>query len=266
GRAAYGRGGAEPTVTDANVVLGGLGTATPLAGQIRLHADRAGATIERLGAALSLDPVRMADGVVKLAVAKMTGAIKEVSVMRGHDPRAFVLFAYGGAGPMHAAFIARELGMTRVVVPPLPGNFSAFGLLVADVRHDYVRTRLTATAGLDFGELTRTFAELREEARLRLGADGFAADRVRFEARLDMRYVGQAFELSVPFGEDLTSIAEVERAFHRAHEARYSHAVEDPVEIVSFRLSAYGGVSKPRLPRRGVDGPTPATAPLGPRA
>ena len=138
--------------------------------------------------------------------------------------------------------------MTRVVVPPLPGNFSAFGLLVADVRHDYVRTRLAATADLDVADLRRTFAEMREEALGRLLADGFGEDRVRFETRLDMRYVGQAFELSVPFGEALGSIGDLERAFHRAHEARYAHAVEDPVEIVSFRLSAYGVVAKPRLP------------------
>src|SRR5207237_1351112 len=136
----------------------------------------------------------------------------------------------------------------RVAIPPLPGNFSACGLVVAAVRDDDVRTRLTATADLDVAELRRTFAEMREEARERLLADGFGHDRVRFEARLDMRYVGQAFELSVPFGEDVGSIGDLERAFHRAHEARYSHAVEDPVEIVSFRLSAYGVVAKPRLP------------------
>ena len=260
GPAAYGRGGAEPTVTDANVVLGRLGTGTPLAGEIRLDAARARATIERLGASLGLDALRMADGIVKLAVAKMTGAIKEVSVMRGHDPRAFALFAYGGAGPMHAALIAQELGMTRVVVPPLPGNFSAFGLLVADVRHDYVRTRLAATADLDVAELRRTFAEMREEARGRLLADGFGEDRVRLETWLDMRYVGQAFELSVPFGDGVASIGDLERAFHRAHEARYSHAVEDPVEIVSFRLSAYGVVAKPRLPGGIVGAGAPETA------
>ena len=265
GPAAYGRGGTEPTVTDANVVLGRLGTATPLAGEIRLDAARAGATIERLGVALGLDAVHMADGIVKLAVARMTGAIKEVSTMRGHDPRAFVLFAYGGAGPMHAAFIAQELGIARVIVPPLPGNFSAFGLLVADVRHDYVRTRLTATADLDFAELTRTFAELREEALGRLAADGFEARRTRCAARLDMRYVGQAFELSVPFDDSFTSIGDVERAFHRAHEARYSHAVEDPVEIVSFRLSAYGIVPKPRRPGREAGRGAPDTARIGAR-
>jgi N-methylhydantoinase A len=246
-------------------VLGRLGTTMPLAGEIALDVARARATVGRLGASLGLDAVRMADGIVKLAVARMTGAIKEVSTMRGHDPRGFVLFAYGGAGPMHAALVARELGMARVVVPPLPGNFSAFGLLVADVRHDYVRTRLMATADLDFAELSRTFAEMRQEARGRLLADGFGDDRVRFEAWLDMRYVGQAFELSVPFGQEMGSIGDVERAFHRAHEARYSHAVEDPVEIVSFRLSAYGVVAKPRLPGAGAGVGGPEAARIGER-
>lgn len=250
GPACYGRGGTEPTVTDANVVLGRLGTGAPLGGEIHLNRARAEAAVAGLGAAVGIDTRRMADGIVKLAVAKMTGAIKEISVMRGHDPRSFVLFAYGGAGPMHAALVAAELGMERVVVPPMPGNFSAFGLLTADVRHDYVRTRLVATADLGFEELQRIFAEMREEARLALHAEGFAARAMRFDARLDMRYIGQAFELSVPWADGLASMRDVDRAFYLAHEARYSHAIDDPVEIVSVRLSAYGVVPKPRLPRR----------------
>jgi N-methylhydantoinase A len=180
----------------------------------------------------------------------MTGAIKEISVMRGHDPRGFALFGYGGAGPLHAALIAQELGMSRVIVPPLPGNFSAFGLLVADVRHDYVRTRLLATADTAFEEVTAVFGELRKEATTRLMAEGFGEDRIRFDTRLDMRYVGQAFELSVPFADDCRSMADVEAAFRDVYDRRYAHATDDPAEIVSFRLSAYGAVDKPRLPRR----------------
>ncbi|MBX6370297.1 MAG: hydantoinase/oxoprolinase family protein, partial [Rhodospirillales bacterium] len=137
GPAAYGRGGSEPTVTDANVVLGRLGTETPLGGEIRLDRARAEAAIALPAARLRLDPLAMAEGIVRIASVKMTGAIKEISVMRGHDPRDFALFAYGGAGPLHAALIAEELGMSRVIVPPMPGNFSAFGLLVADVRRDF---------------------------------------------------------------------------------------------------------------------------------
>jgi len=251
GPAAYGRGGTEPTVTDANIVLGRLGTAEPLGGEIRLDRAHAEEAVRGLGDALGIGPVAMADGIVKLAVARMTGAIKEISVMRGHDPRGFALFAYGGAGPMHAAFIAAELGITRVVVPRLPGNFSAFGLLVADVRHDYVRTRLAATRAVPFGELQATFAELREEATVALRGEGFREDAMRFEASLDMRYVGQAFELTVPFTGALRSIEDVEQAFSAAHALRYAHAVDDPVEIVSVRLSAYGVVAKPRPERMG---------------
>jgi len=202
--------------------------------------------------------VLLADGIVKLAVVKMTGAIKEISIMRGHDPRAFALFAYGGAGPLHAAFIAAELGMSRVVVPPMPGNFSAFGLLVADVRHDEVRTRVTRTAELELAELQRLFGELTARARARLAEDGFAPAAMRLQASLDMRYVGQAFELAVPFDAGLATMKDVDRAFYTAHEARYAHATADSVEIVSLRVSAYGVGAKPSLPRATKDGSVPA--------
>jgi N-methylhydantoinase A len=254
GPACYGRGGIEPTVTDANVVLGRLASGASLGGEITLDGARAAQAIGALATEVGLDPLRMADGVVTIAVAKMTGAIKEISVMRGHDPRGFTLFAYGGAGPLHAALIARELGMSRVVVPPLPGNFSAFGLLVADVRHDYVRTRLLRTRETPFEDVTAVFAELRKDAIVRLAGEGFPEDRIRFEARLDMRYVGQAFELAVPVDETVRSMADLEAAFRTVYDRRYAHATEEPAEIVSFRLSAYGAVQKPRLPRRAPGG------------
>ena len=280
GPASYGRGGTEPTVTDANLVLGRLASGAVLGGgrtsedrhgcagavpsewgpgglrgpqfqeAITLDGARAARVVGALAAGVGIDTLRMADGIVKIAVAKMTGAIKEISVMRGHDPRGFTLFAYGGAGPLHAALVAHELGMSRVIVPPLPGNFSAFGLLVADVRHDYVRTRLLATRETPFEDVTAVFAELRKEAIVRLVAEGFAEDRIRFDARLDMRYVGQAFELAVPFDGAFRSMADVETAFRAVYDVRYAHATDDPAEIVSFRLSAYGEVQKPRLPRR----------------
>jgi N-methylhydantoinase A len=258
GPACYGRGGTEPTVTDANVALGRLGTGKPLGGEIRLDPDRAREAVGRLARRLGIEEARMADGIVKLAVLKMTGAIKEISIMRGHDPRAFALFAYGGAGPLHAAFIAAELGMSRVIVPPLPGNFSAFGLLVADVRHDEVRTRVTRTADIPFAELQRLFGELRARARARLEQDGFGPAAMRFEASLDMRYVGQAFELPVPFTGALASMADVDRAFQAAYEGRYAHATADPVEIVTLRVSGYGVGAKPSLPRARATGAVPS--------
>jgi N-methylhydantoinase A len=254
GPACYGRGGSEPTVTDANLVLGRLGSDRALGGEIRLDPTPAAAAIERLAAAVGLDQQRMAEGIIAIVVAKMTASIKEISIMRGHDPRDFALFAYGGAGPLHAALVADELGCARVLVPPLPGNFSAFGLLVADVRHDYARTRVTPTAELSFAELNAILDEIREQGRRQLAEEGFAPANTRFETRLDMRFVGQAFELSVPLPEDAHSMADIDRAFLAAYERRYSYATAGPAEIVTFRLSAYGIVDKPELPRAGEEG------------
>ena len=176
--------------------------------------------------------------------------------MRGHDPRDFVLFAYGGAGPLHAAMIAEELGMSRVIVPPMPGKFSAFGLLVADVRHDYARTRLTVCADLTVEQLGAIIDEMRAEAHAELTAEGFAEDAMQFEARLDMRYIGQAFELSVELPDNTGSMAEVEAAFRGLYERRYSHATDEPSEIVCFRLAAFGVGAKPRLPEISAAGGT----------
>jgi N-methylhydantoinase A len=248
GPVCYGRGGSEPTVTDANVALGRIGTERPLGGEIHLDAAAARRSLQQLGERVGIDQQRMAEGILRLVVAKMTASIKEISIMRGHDPRDFALFAYGGAGPVHAALVAEELGCSRVIVPPMPGNFSAFGLLVADVRHDYVRTRVVATAALPFAELHAILSDMREEGRRRLAADGFAADKMRFEARLDMRYVGQAFELSVAMPEAARGIADIDAAFVTAYEKRYSYAQPGAAEIVTFRLSAYGEVAKPVLP------------------
>jgi N-methylhydantoinase A len=254
GPACYGRGGVEPTVTDANLLLGRLGTERLLGGEIRLDKSLAHAAIGRLGARLGLDAMRMAEGIVELVVARMTASIKEISIMRGHDPRDFALFAYGGAGPLHAAFVAQELGCRRVMIPPMPGNFSAFGLLVADVRHDYSRTRVLPTASLSFEELQAVLSEMREEGRRRLASEGFDERAMRFEVRLDMRYVGQAFELPVTLPEGASAMADIDAAFLAAYEKRYAYAIQAPTEIVTFRLAAYGAVAKPTLPGTAREG------------
>jgi N-methylhydantoinase A len=161
--------------------------------------------------------------------------------------------------------IAEELGMPTVVVPPMPGNFSAFGLLVADVRHDYARTRLTACADLTVGQLGAIINEMRTEACTELAAEGFAEDAMRFEARFDMRYIGQAFELSVELPDNTGSMAEVEAAFRNLYERRYSHATDEPSEIVCFRLAAFGVGAKPRLPEFSAAGRALADARVGQR-
>src|SRR6185295_49620 len=265
GPACYGRGGQEPTVTDANVVLGRLGVEHALGGEIDLDAAAARRVVADLAKRLGLGTMQMAAGILRIAAVSLAGAIKEVSVMRGIDPRDFALLAFGGAGPLHAAEIAEDLGMRTVVVPPLPGNFSALGLLIADVRRDFVRTRVSASSKTSIGEVRAALEELRRNGAAELAADGFAADRLRFAASLDMRYVGQSFELSVPVG-DVGGMAEIEHAFAEIYAARYGAATGRAVEIVSYRLAAWGLADKPQLPRLHPGGRSLAAAVRGTRS
>jgi N-methylhydantoinase A len=248
GPACYGKGGTEPTVTDANVVLRRLHPATRLAGEISVDERLAREAIERLGAQLGgLDAGRVAEGVVQIAVARMVSAIKEVSIAKGHDPRDFTLLAYGGAGPMHAALIAAELEIPRIVIPPGPGNFSALGSLISDLRHDYVRTRLLETRRAALADVWETFAEMEREGRATLVDDGIPPDRIVLTRTLGMRYVGQSWELLVRLADGVDSVAALEQAFYDAHERRYGHSHAGPAEIVSFRLTARGRAEKPRF-------------------
>jgi N-methylhydantoinase A len=248
GPACYGRGGADPTVTDANVALGRLGTERPLGGEIRLDRAAAEAAVASLAGQLGLSVPVMAEGMLRVSVANMTSAIKEISVMRGLDPRDFALLAYGGAGPLHAALVAEELSMRTVLVPPMPGNFSAFGLLVADLRRDFVRTRISPLSTTPIAAVRAVLDGLAEAGVAELTAAGFPPERQRLQASLDMRYLGQAFELSAPIPLDVADIALVERAFHQVYAARYGAAEVGPCEIVSFRLAAWGLTDKPALP------------------
>jgi N-methylhydantoinase A len=248
GPCCYGRGGCEPTITDANLVLGRLGSQRPLGGEIALDRGAGMRAIAELAEKVGLKPVAMAEGMLRIAVGALAGAVKEISVMRGIDPRDFALLPFGGAGPLHAADLADELGMRTVLVPPLPGNFSALGLLVADVRRDFVRTRVSATAGTSVAQLQAMLGELMRDGEAELAACGFAPERRRFAASLDMRYVGQSFELAVPVAMDVAGIAEVERAFAEVYAARYGAAIPRAIEIVSYRLAAWGLSDKPQLP------------------
>ena len=228
----------------------------PLVGELALDEALARRALRTLLGQLTglADEAALADGIIRIAVARMVGAIKEISIAKGHDPRDFVLVAYGGAGPMHAAFIAEELELPRVIVPPAPGNFSAFGSLISDLRRDYVRTRLTQTRRGEFAEVDRTFAELEREARAELAAEGVSPERISTVRALGMRYVGQSWELIVRVPAGLGSVAALETEFRQAHERRYGHASDGPAEIVNFRLTATGAVPKPSPTRWAVKG------------
>jgi N-methylhydantoinase A len=248
GPAAYGLGGDEPTVTDANVVLGRIGTRRTLGGSIAIDAGAARRVVAALAARLQLGAQELALGIVRIAVARMTSSIREVSIQRGHDPRDFTLVAFGGAGPMHAVDVAVELGIPRVLVPTSPGNFSALGLLVSDLKRDDVRTRI-GPLGATLQAAETLFVEMEREAVTQLEAEGFGAPARRLERSVELRYAGQAFELSVRVGTRLDP-AVIERDFHRSHEATYGHASPgSPIELVNARLAAYGVVDKPE-PRR----------------
>ena len=265
GPACYGRGGTEPTITDANVVLGRLGVAAALGDEIKLDRAAALRAVSALATEVGLPPIEMAQGILRIAAVSLAGAIKEVSVTRGIDPRDFALFPFGGAGPLHAADIADELGMRTVMVPPLPGNFSALGLLIADVRRDFVRTRVSATATTSLDEVHTAVQELLRQGAAELALAGFAPARQRFAASLDMRYAGQSFELSVPVAMQVTSIASLESAFNAVYAARYGAATSRAIEIVSYRLAAWGLAEKPRLPKIDAAGRSLAAAVRGRR-
>ena len=246
GPAAYGLGGTEPTVTDANVVLGRMAGRRRLGGSIAIDSARAREAMAGLGARLggSLGVEALAEGVIKIAVVRMTSAIREISIQRGHDPRDFTLVAFGGAGPMHALALAEEMGIRRVLVPPHPGNFSALGLLASDVKHDDVRTRVGPLRER-LPVLASLFAEMEDTAARQLEAEGFGPAQQRHRRSLDLRYRGQAFELNVAVDDALDPDA-IEASFHVHHRGAYGHASPGAtVELVNARLAAHGVVVKP---------------------
>ena len=248
GPACYGRGGTEPTVTDANLVLNRLAAGSPLAGGTGLDHLLGRSAIQRLGDRLGLDAETLASGIVQLAVARMVSAIKQISIADGHDPRDFILLPYGGAGPMHAVAIAEELEIPRILVPVGPGNFAAFGSLISDLRRDYVRTR-TAVLNAQSAEVVEAvFRDLEAQARYDLKQEGVALERIVLQRAAGMRYVGQSWELQVSLPEDTTNFASMEAAFADVHDRRFGHRSQGAVEIVTYRVVAVGRVDKPALP------------------
>jgi N-methylhydantoinase A len=242
GPACYGRGGEEPTVTDANLVLGVLGSTQRLGGEVILDPDLAHRACERLGRNLGMGALEVAWGIRRIVSAAMAGATRAVSVGRGYDPRDFSLIAFGGAGPMHAADIAAELEIPTILVPAVPGCLSAFGLVVSDVTHDYVVTHLSPVTEKLEAALDRQIAELIRGARAELASEGVEDKRHDLFPALDMRYIGEQFSVSVPIdGRGARWLAATTTAFHTLHERLYGFSVPDePVEVVNVRLRAIG--------------------------
>ena len=249
GPACYGRGGVEPTVTDANVVLGRLGPRL-LGGVIRPDHELATAAVRSLADQLGVATAEeMAEGIVRIAVAQMANAIREISIERGYDPSDFVLFPFGGAGPMHAAQVAAEIGVDQILVPMLPGNLSALGLLASDQRYERVRTFMTRLSTLDAQTLRAALDEHVQLESAALEQRGFARDAIRFAHALDMRYVRQAFELTVELPDGAREPEALRQVFLEAyarHFGRSDAAAE--IEIVNLRTTAIGLTDHPVIP------------------
>ena len=253
GPVCYGRGGSEPTITDCNLVLGYLDPGGLTGGSMRLDLDAARAAIGRhLAEPLGLSIEAAAHGMLRLASATMMRAIRAVSVERGRDPRQFALLAFGGNGPLFAAGLAAELGIGRIIIPPLPGVFSAFGLLVADAEHHGRQTVRVRLDQADPGRIGGILDELTAAAARRLRGDGFAPDRQRFQRAAAARYAGQSSEIEVALPDGAITPATIAARFADEHEKTYGFRAPagEPVELVGLSVMARGLSEQPRLPGR----------------
>ena len=255
GPACYNQGGREPTLTDANVVLGYLSPHTLAGGRLTLAADKARqAVAERVAQPLGVDSVEAAWAIHRLADAAMVRALRAVSTERGRDPRHFVLFAFGGKGPVHALGIAQALGITRVVVPPAPGLFSSLALLFSEVEHHFVQTYFHPTGDIDLARLAQVMQRLEEQGRSILAAEGYTGRRTHLERSADLRYAGQNSELTIPLPSGaLTaeSLARLQEAFAVEHDRTYGYRSDgEPVQLMGLRLVARGLSDTARVPER----------------
>ena len=265
GPACYGLGGTRPTVTDANLVLGRLGADRFLGGEMKLDVQAAERAIqEHVAKPLGVDVIHAADGILRIAVTSMSYAVKAVSTERGLDAAAFSLIAYGGAGPLHASAIAREIGQQRFIVPRAPGHFCAFGMLFSDLRYDYVKTWFTRLDDAPFAEIERIYEAMIAEGRKAVDGSGIRPSRVSVAYAADMRYVGQEHPVTVDLSPSVFKRRDreaIKKHFDEVHQLRYGTcAPEERAEIVSLRATVTGVMKKPPLERfpRGARSPVAA--------
>ncbi len=258
GPACYGLGGTRPTVTDANLVLGRLAADQFLGGEMTLDVAAAEKAI-KVGMAdpLGLKVTEAAEGILRIASTAMSYAVKGVSTERGLDAAAFVMVAYGGAGPLHATQVAREIGMKKIIVPQSPGHFSAFGMLFSDLRYDYVRTAPGRLVELDFEAIEETYAEMAEQGRDAIKKTSIEPESIEIARGADMRYQGQEHPVTVPLADAFFETEDrdsIKRAFDDVHLERYgTNAPAEPAEIVSLRLSVVGKMPVPQLSAHSKD-------------
>jgi N-methylhydantoinase A len=252
GPVCYGRGGNEPTITDANAALGRFAPSGLLGGEMNLDTAASTRAIrEKIAAPLGLPEVEIASGIIRLAVVTMSAAVRRISIERGHDPRDFVLIVSGGAGPLHAAAIARELSIPTVLVPPLPGHFSAWGMLLADIRFDNAQTFIADLEAADVADIEARFTQMEDAAKQRLRETAPQLVKLQLSRFIDVRYAGQEHTVRTPAPESFTDASgkrQLRETFLQMYAQRYGHA--DPrgkLQLVTLRVMLDGIVDKPRL-------------------
>ncbi|MCW3475387.1 hydantoinase/oxoprolinase family protein [Limobrevibacterium gyesilva] len=269
GPVCYDLGNTEPTVTDANVVLQTLNPHYLLGGRMKVRQDLSNAAIGRLAAELGMDTLATAQGILSVVTANMAKAIRVISVQRGHDPRDYTLVAFGGAGPLHAARLAKELDISRILVPRNPGILCAVGLLLTDLRADFAYTRLTTLGAAAIPQISAAFDTLQARAEAWFAEEHIPAVARRVTRTVDMRYAGQNYELAVPLPEGEVSQATLDalaEGFAAAHKRMYGFIAEgETVQLVTFRVEAAGVVQKAAFKPRPDVGPDPSAALIGKR-
>jgi N-methylhydantoinase A len=249
GPASYGRGGELPTFTDAALVVGYLGTDSPLGGTLTLDLAKAEQALKPLAESVGLSVPALAQGIIRISSTKIMGAVRAITVELGRDPKDFALTTFGGGGGLVGVDVARELGIPTVVVPPGQGAFSALGMLMADVQHDFARTSVTSLTAVDLDLLEKAYTGMESEAEELLSGEGFGPDRQSLTRTVDVRYAGQEHSVTIEYPEgDADVVAKIESDFALLHDRQYGHTMEDPVEITTLRLRATGSVDKPSLP------------------
>lgn len=249
GPACYGYGGDDPTITDANLALGRINDKRFLGGDKELLPALAAQSIQnKIGAILGLSQEKAAEGIIEIAIINMVRALKVVTVSKGFDPRDFTLIAFGGAGPMHAARIAEEIGIKKVVIPFDPGTLSALGLLVAPIQEDYVTTKIVKSSELSIDELAFYFDMMEQQAVRVFERHNIAIDEIIYKRSLDMRYLGQGYEVNIPVNLEHFGLAREKmiKAFNEIHMMNYGYTVNSEIEIVNIRLS---GIVRPTIPK-----------------
>nr|WP_321980504.1 hydantoinase/oxoprolinase family protein [uncultured Cohaesibacter sp.] len=269
GPVCYGNGNEEPTVTDANIVLQTLNPVEILGGRMKVRRDLALEAVQRLADQLGLGVMETADGILQVVIANMAKAIRVISVQRGHDPRDYTLMAFGGAGPLHAARLAQELDISRMIIPLTPGALCALGLLLTDLRADFAISRLTELNANSLDAVESGFTELSTQAQEWFVSDNIPEERRKEVRTVDMRYAGQNYELSVPVPAGpitLDTFKQLEEGFEAVHKQRFGFIAKgEKIQLVTLRLEAIGEVKKAQLQSYPFDGPSADAAKIGER-